>query len=322
MSVKVSVCIPIYGVEKYIERCARSLFEQTMKEGIEFIFVNDCTPDKSVKILKKVLAEYPQRKDQVKIIDHEKNSGLAATRKTGLTHASGEYIIHCDSDDWVELDMYEAMYNKALESNADVVFCGAESNLPNGKKIPKNFVELHSPAELRYYLCADHKYSSMWNKMYRKSVTVLLDLPDFGITMQEDFLQNYYFLKNCKTLAWINKVYYHYFCNACSTSQTKWTQVPYNSVMWILRKIQSDPSEQKLVNTYILNIQQMFLSHPEAVTAAKFRELSQISNFSWSIPMPFLKKTVVFFGRINYSMTAQTLQFLLKLRKFVRNIGV
>ena len=120
---KVSVCIPVYGVEKYIERCARSLFEQTMKDGIEFIFVNDCTKDKSIEILEQVLGEYPERKEQVKIIHHEKNKGLVAARKTGLAHATGDYIIHCDSDDWVDLNLYETMYNKAVEVNADVVCC-------------------------------------------------------------------------------------------------------------------------------------------------------------------------------------------------------
>ena len=90
MSVKVSVCIPVYGVEKYIERCARSLFEQTMQEGIEFIFVNDCTPDKNIEILERVLAEYPHRKEQTKIIHHENNKGLVSARNTGLTYAVGE----------------------------------------------------------------------------------------------------------------------------------------------------------------------------------------------------------------------------------------
>ena len=94
MQKRVSVCIPVYGVEKYIERCARSLFEQTMTDGIEFIFVNDCTKDNSIEILEKVLEEYPHRKEQVKIIHHEKNRGLVAARNTGLEHATGDYIIH------------------------------------------------------------------------------------------------------------------------------------------------------------------------------------------------------------------------------------
>ena len=97
--VKVSVCIPVYGVEQFIERCACSLFEQTMRDGIEFIFVDDCSPDNSVQRLEEILKRYPERQAQVSIIHHEKNMGLVRARKTALEAACGEYIIHCDSDD-------------------------------------------------------------------------------------------------------------------------------------------------------------------------------------------------------------------------------
>mgnify|MGYP000541624267 CR=1 FL=1 len=110
----VSVIVPIYGVEPYIEKCARSLFEQSL-ENMVFIFVNDCTPDKSVEILRQVIEDYPRRYLQIQIIEHEENRGLAMARNSGLLIAKGEYIIHCDSDDWVELDMYEEMYEKAMK---------------------------------------------------------------------------------------------------------------------------------------------------------------------------------------------------------------
>ena len=119
---KVSVIVPVYGVEKYIDRCARSLFEQTL-DDIEYLFIDDCTPDRSIDILQQVLDEYPQRKPQVVIHRMEKNSGQAAVRKWGMQNATGEYVIHCDSDDWVDTDMYRAMYEKAKEEEADVVVC-------------------------------------------------------------------------------------------------------------------------------------------------------------------------------------------------------
>lgn len=99
--IKVSVIIPVYNVEKYIEHCARSLMEQTLMD-IEYIFVDDCTPDHSMEILQRVLTDYPERLESIRIIHHTQNSGLATVRNTGLQIAQGEYIIHCDSDDWVE----------------------------------------------------------------------------------------------------------------------------------------------------------------------------------------------------------------------------
>ena len=79
---KVSVIVPVYGVEKYMERCARSLFEQTL-DDIEYLFIDDCTPDRSIEILQQVLEEYPHRKPQVTIHRMEQNSGQAAVRKWG-----------------------------------------------------------------------------------------------------------------------------------------------------------------------------------------------------------------------------------------------
>lgn len=119
---KVSVIIPVYNVEPYIERCVRSLFEQTLEE-IEYIFVNDCTPDASMRILQNVLEDYAQRKNQIIIINQPYNMGAAKAREVGIKAATGEYIIHCDSDDWVDCDMYRQMYEKAKADNLDYVIC-------------------------------------------------------------------------------------------------------------------------------------------------------------------------------------------------------
>jgi glycosyltransferase involved in cell wall biosynthesis len=87
---KVTVIIPIYGVEKYIERCATSLFKQTL-DDIEYIFIDDCSPDNSVNILKQVLEKYPHRQKQTTIYSMPTNSGLAAVRRHGINSAGGVY---------------------------------------------------------------------------------------------------------------------------------------------------------------------------------------------------------------------------------------
>ena len=119
---KVSVIIPVYKAEKYIERCCDSLFGQTLG-SIEYIFVDDKSPDDSVALIQKVLTRYPQRNGWVKIIANEENKGVAYSRQKGLEVATGEFVIHCDSDDWVEADMYQAMYERAIETCADIVIC-------------------------------------------------------------------------------------------------------------------------------------------------------------------------------------------------------
>ena len=116
----VSICIPVYGVERYVEKCCRSLFEQSYG-NIEYIFVDDCTPDNSVDIIKRVLSDYPERERQVKIIHHEQNKGLSAARNTAIAAVTGQYLMHVDSDDYLDLNVVESLVGKVKETNADVV---------------------------------------------------------------------------------------------------------------------------------------------------------------------------------------------------------
>lgn len=119
----VSILIPVYGVEKYIERCAVSLFEQTY-QNLEYIFVDDCSPDNSIQVLKLVVDKYPQRAGSVKIVRHEKNRGLAVARNTAVANATGKYVMHVDSDDFLELDTVEKTVAKILTEKADAVIFG------------------------------------------------------------------------------------------------------------------------------------------------------------------------------------------------------
>lgn len=119
----ISVITPIYGVEKFIEGFAVSLFEQTY-ENIEYIFVNDATKDSSMTILKNLIEErYSHLEDKIMILDKEVNEGLPKARKDGLAVAHGDYILHVDSDDWMDKDMVEQLAAKAIEGDYDIVYC-------------------------------------------------------------------------------------------------------------------------------------------------------------------------------------------------------
>ena len=121
MSCKVSVIVPVYRVEQYIGQCAGSLFAQTWQD-MEFLFVDNNTPDSSIEVMEKVLEDYPERKGQV-IVLKESQQGLGPVRINGSRKATGDYIIHVDSDDWVEPDFIEKLAAKALSEDADVVYC-------------------------------------------------------------------------------------------------------------------------------------------------------------------------------------------------------
>lgn len=147
---KVSVIVPVYGVDRYIERCARSLFEQTL-DDIEYVFVNDCTPDSSMALIANIISYYPTRTTQIKIVNHPVNKGLPAARNTGVSQASGDFVIHLDSDDWMEPNMIEKMYLTAKLYNADAVGC---DYFKNDEPVPSH---ISDKSEVN---CRDHFLSS------------------------------------------------------------------------------------------------------------------------------------------------------------------
>ena len=182
---KVSVIIPVYNVEKYIERCARSLLEQSLKD-IEYIFVDDCSPDNSITMLENLLKEYPERQPLVKILFHEPNRGLAYTRQEGVDAAKGEYIIHCDSDDWVEPEMYETMYNIAIKQNADIVCCNYFEEYNHWHKRVE-YSYLYETPEILLASIPTTLNSAVWNKLIRRTLYIANNIRWFeGINMQED----------------------------------------------------------------------------------------------------------------------------------------
>ncbi|MBD5277400.1 MAG: glycosyltransferase [Bacteroides sp.] len=184
--IKLSVIIPIYGVEKFIERCAISLFEQTLKDGIEFIFVNDCSPDGSLDILNRVVSKYPNRCHQINIVSTPVNSGLAAARNLGFSHARGTYIAHCDSDDMVSPIIYEKMLEKALAEDSDIVVCDyiggyRYRNIPYHQPSPQDIMEF------KQMILDGRIHNGLWNKLIRRDLYDKLDfLWTDGVNMWED----------------------------------------------------------------------------------------------------------------------------------------
>lgn len=205
---KVSVIIPIYKVERYIRRCADSLLKQTIPD-VEFIFVNDCTPDNSIEILKETIQEYPNRQEQIKIIHHTENRGLPTARNTGLAVATGEYIYHCDSDDFIEKNALEEMYLTAKDKDADIVWCDWYLSYGQSERYMKQ-PEFPSASEaLDAILCGKMKYN-VWNKLVRRRLYTdnSVTFPD-GHGMGEDMTMIHLFAC-AKKIAYMPQAFYHY----------------------------------------------------------------------------------------------------------------
>ncbi|MGL6168239.1 MAG: glycosyltransferase family 2 protein, partial [Fusobacteriaceae bacterium] len=124
---KISVIIPVYNTEKYLRRCLESIINQSLKE-IEIIIVNDGSPDGSSKIID----EFSQKDKRIKVIN-KKNGGISSARNVGLKKSLGEYVIHIDSDDWIEHNYFFEMYSKAKKDNLDIVISDIYWDWDNGK---------------------------------------------------------------------------------------------------------------------------------------------------------------------------------------------
>lgn len=166
----VSICVPVYGVEKYIKRCAISLFEQTY-ENIEYVFVNDCTKDKSIEVLLETLEHYPNRKAQVSVINHPTNKGLAGARNTGVLNASGEFILWVDSDDYIDVSMVEKMIKLQMRNNSDIVCCDALVQFPRYNTYIRN-IDYADGKDLSLKMIQDIAPHQLWGHLIRNSLYV------------------------------------------------------------------------------------------------------------------------------------------------------
>lgn len=218
MNPKVSVIVPVWGVEKYIERCARSLFGQIL-EDMEFIFVDDCTPDNSITILKEVMNDYPMRINQTKIITHSHNKGLPQARKTGVDAVTGEYVIFCDSDDYVEKEMYATMYDYAVKNHCDLVHCDIDVVSDTGLVKSLTLKKTQPSSEKLKRLIIDGDISnSLCNKLVRKNIFNDIIFPQYG--MNEDNAVAIQLAYYSKTLGYINHSFYKAYFNNSSISRT------------------------------------------------------------------------------------------------------
>ena len=233
---KVSVIITIYNREKYIEDCARSLFEQTLAD-VEFLFVDDASTDKSVMILRKFLENYPKRKDLTRIICLENNGGRAVARQAGIDHSNGEYVIHVDSDDWIDLDMLEKLYEKAEETHADIVGCNLMREYQNYKCVFKQAYSGDVDEDIRRLLNGKI-FPSLCTSLTRTSLIKDNDIAfPQGIDTGEDLLFNLHLYLHANSVVGIDEPFYHYRHTEDSGS-FKHTEKSINSMIEVAKRIE------------------------------------------------------------------------------------
>ena len=210
--VKVSVIIPVYQVENYLERAVDSVLAQTLREK-EIILVDDGSRDASPMICDRYAQEYPEL---VRVI-HKENEGLGLARNTGVRAASGEYIAFLDSDDAVEPEMYEEMYRKAAEESDDIVMCDVKILYV---ETGRTTVAVSYPSEeidLADYIANGNNITYSVNKLFRRSIW---EENRYEKMLFEDIALIPSLMTKYHRIGYVKKPFYHYYRRANTISTT------------------------------------------------------------------------------------------------------
>ena len=250
MNPKISILVPIYNVSNFIERCAHSLFQQTF-DDIEYVFVNDCTSDDSIEKLQKIIEQYPNRKNQVKIINHFHNRGLAAARNTAIDNSMGEYVLVVDSDDYIELDMVEELFSCAEKENADIVVSDIIKEYPDKSVLMTDYVSSNRDENIHNILFNQVSVASLCNKLIKRELCAREDcrVPE-GLNYAEDghVMFRFYFYAN--KIVKIDRPFYHYVHNINSITGGLRGRMHFENIIYFWNMMDSFLIEKNLMSKY------------------------------------------------------------------------
>lgn len=340
---QISIIVPIYNVEKYLDRCIQSLLNQTLKD-IEIILVDDGSPDRCPAMCD----EYTQRDNRIKVI-HKQNSGLGYARNSGLEIASGEYVAFVDSDDFVDIKMYEILYNTAQSTNSDVVYCGFNRYYSDKKIIHYNNVKsqtIYNGEDVKQLLLDfissspkyknDWKYEmSVWHSIYKRKIIIdnnirFLSERDY---LSEDIPFQTDFLMASHSATYIPDTLYNYCMNnASSLTQTEYSNDKLRRSIALYKLLANKTKE---IDKDCLRAKRFFISYMRAHLYSismmhipykkKIKLMEELNDASiWEITKPYpyssLNKNsrlICFLQRNRIHLTAL---FYVKIILFLKNI--
>lgn len=219
--VKCSVIVPVYKAEALIHRCVDSLLSQTFTD-FEILLVDDGSPDNSGKICD----EYARKDPRIRVF-HKENGGVSSARQFGLDNARGEYVIHADSDDWVEADMLKELYAKAKAEDADMVVCDFYLEKHRKSLYVAQRLSSWTADHVLRELLKHRLHGSCCNKLVRRSLfrTYNISFPR-EIICWEDLYVNCELMRHNIKVAYVPMAFYHYDCRSNSDSITHKRSMP------------------------------------------------------------------------------------------------
>jgi glycosyltransferase involved in cell wall biosynthesis len=257
----ISVIVPVYNTEKYLEKCLDSLLSQTL-EDIEIIAVNDGSKDTSQKILER----YAQKSDKIKCFT-KANGGVSDARNYGLPYATGEYIGYVDSDDFVDPDMYEVMYNKAKEQGSDIVECNFHhtyADYEDTEIVPQIYMK-------KSLLC--YGLGVPWNKIYRREWLIGTGVTFPLSSIYEDLAFFCMLVPYIKNYAYVNIAPVHYLQRSSSLNNASSERA--SQVFDILRGVISFYKDRRLYEQYERELEYLYA---RILLCSSFEKMCRISD--------------------------------------------
>lgn len=284
-NIKVSILVPVYNVEKYVGKCVESIFTQTYT-NIEYVFVNDCTPDKSMEVINNYIEKYNIKKKCI-IINHEKNKGICASRNDCLDNATGDYFLFIDSDDYIDLDMVEKLVEAAQKENADISGCGyTEEYNDHSLDFPQKYTNDYK--EMLKAITVLKLKGVMWKLLIRRSIVEenhIRFMPEKN--MVDDYLfccQVFYY---SHSFSGVDKCMYHYIqYNPNNYSQRTFHNINHQAeAIKEVEKFYKDKGVYNIVEKEIY-IRKFIAKKPllmdkKCIDVKKWREIFPESNNAW-----------------------------------------
>jgi glycosyltransferase involved in cell wall biosynthesis len=313
---KISVIIPVFNTEKYLKRCIDSVLSQTFS-SFEIILVDDCSTDASPAICD----QYAQKDRRVKAIHNVVNRGSSKARKTGLDIAAGAYILFIDSDDWIEGNMLEAMHEKAVKENIDIVCCDLYVDKPNGIKYKKQGLTDSDKTAVIKQLLSHSVWHNLWNKLIIKEVCDQIVFPEWS--NGEDWaiiIQAVYY---CGKIGYLDKALYHYCPNSDSITSMQSRKLRGYDELYKNMKIVCDFLTEKYnedisvfepeLSDNINSVKLPFLLLPDIRDISRLYILYPQSNkniFSTTWQVSFMKRCLFYFALHNLFFPLKLFDFL------------
>lgn len=313
-SVRVSILMPIYKVEQYLEKTLDSIFTQTYS-NIEYVFVNDCSPDNSLIVLEDTINKYGIDRDRYVIVNHQQNEGIAVSRTDCIANAKGDYIFFVDSDDWIENDAVEEMVAATGEGTVDIVGCDYMKDFMSGKTT-YHHEDYAETCQENLFRCLNYDIATvLWKLLIKREL-----FDNFTITphidIVEDYIMSVKLYYYAQSFVAIPKAFYHYvqYNQARVSLQTLWSV---NMHIKGVQEVEQFCREKGLYDDYVhhklllrkFNIKSNFVLNKQLLEPNSYKKTFPEANGVWR-EIPYSRKE-----RIKFWLVEHRLSFVLKLIK-------